>query len=509
MRVEIFLSNSRKLFFSGVALVTYLSFMIFLVPAIKTNSPPVLGEWTPRPCAFEGAKKMSDSNVECGYLSVPLRHTDPNGKKIRLAVAIIRYRGEDKAPDPVFYAQGGPGGATLDTYTAMLYSDHAAEAYKRDLVLWDQRGTLHSEPNLICPEVTDASLKEAAENPDMETARRMRSAAFQACAERLEKNGVELSAFNSVENAHDIDFIRRAFGYQKINFYGVSYGTLLGQHLLREHGNSVRSVVLDSVVPSTVNSIEDAVFSKQRISEKYFGGCANDPTCNASLPDLMNRYLDLVERLDKAPVTLSVRDSENARLVRVKLTGRLLEGATYEIFYADKFHRLIPYAIDQAARGDYQLVRWLVSFKLFDRKFSTGVYQTVTCSESGNTDVSKFDHVDLSPRLVRAEKNSAEEFLNVCKSWKIPLLPDVVRAPVASSVPSLLLSGDFDPITPPEYAEIVGKTLQNKYSLVFPNGAHGQMSSDPCAESIMKAFINDPTQRPESSCLDNATGAPF
>jgi len=147
--------------------------------ALKPDSAATPFEWTPGPCVFEGATK-TDGDVDCGYLSVPLRHSQPNGKKIRVAVAIIRYRGENKAPDPVFYAQGGPGGTTLDAFAATLRSNRVAERYRRDLVLWDQRGTLHSEPNLICPEVTENDLKEAAENPDYQTATRMAIAAYQA-----------------------------------------------------------------------------------------------------------------------------------------------------------------------------------------------------------------------------------------------------------------------------------------------------------------------------------------
>jgi len=179
-----------------------------------------------------------------------------------------------------------------------------------------------------------------------------------------------------------------------------------------------------------------------------------------------------------------------------------LESAIYEGFYYDKLHRLIPYIIDEAARGDYELVRWLIGLRLFERSFSVGMYMAVTCSERGNTDPSKFDRLDLPLRLVKSEKNSAEEFVDVCKRWKIPLLSDVVRAPVSSDVPALLLSGDFDPITPPSYAEITGKTLRNKFSFVFPNGAHGQILSGQCAERIMAAFINDPTRSPDASCLD-------
>lgn len=488
---------------------------VAMLMGILGSSPPEaysqtkFADWSPGPCMYKAAKNGAPPNVECGYLSVPLRHAEPIGQKIKLAVAIVRYKGADKNPDPVFYAQGGPGGTTLETYAGFVLLNKTAERYKRDLVLWDQRGTLHSQPNLLCSEVNDVQLKEAIEDPSIETEKKLEIAAFQACADRLKKNGVVLPPFNSVENAHDIDAIRQAFGYSKINFYGVSYGTLLGQHLLREHGEAVRSMVLDGVVPTTVNFIEDAVHSKQRIGEKYFLGCAQDPVCGEAFPDLAKRYLNLLDRLDAQPVSVTVQDSETAKSYTVKLTGTLLEDMLYQALYGASLHRLVPYMVDQVTKGDYGLVQSLMGMFLFDNDMSLGMYQTVMCGERGNTDISKFDHLSLLPRLVKEERSDAESFVETCKNWNIPLLPGQVREAVKSDVPAVLFSGDFDPITPPPYAEIVEKTLSNHYNFVFPNGSHGQLSSNPCAEAVMQDFFSDPTKRPNPDCLGRLALKPY
>jgi pimeloyl-ACP methyl ester carboxylesterase len=133
------------------------------IPASAADAQDTPADWTSGPCVFKGSKQMTAGNVECSYLHVPLRHAAPDGAKIKLAVIILRFHGADKHPHPVLYAQGGPGGSTLETYVSVLLAAKAAGQYKRDLVLWDQRGTLHSEPNLLCPEVTDVQIRDAVE----------------------------------------------------------------------------------------------------------------------------------------------------------------------------------------------------------------------------------------------------------------------------------------------------------------------------------------------------------
>lgn len=223
--------------------------------------------WTPVDCSTFKVTAPDDSGVDCGYVTVPRRHAAPGGPTIQLATVILPAVGADRRSDPLFVAQGGPGGSSIDSYAMyLLDSPSSRPAVNRDLVIWDQRGTLYSKPALMCPEVSKQELDEAQTNKDSDAEE---AAAYRACGERLATEAGDLSAFNSVENADDIEALRVALGYDQINFYGVSYGTELGQFLMRQHPEHLRSVVLDAVVPLSYNLFTEPAFAQQRIGAKY------------------------------------------------------------------------------------------------------------------------------------------------------------------------------------------------------------------------------------------------
>ncbi|HEX2454727.1 MAG TPA: alpha/beta hydrolase [Vicinamibacterales bacterium] len=456
--------------------------------------------WKAVECGTFKVTPPADSNVECGYVTVPLRHSNPDGPTIQLATVILPSTAADKKDDPLFMAQGGPGGSSIDTYANYLLEKPSARpASNRDFVIWDQRGTLYSKPALMCPEVSNQDLKDAIAGTDDA---KSELAAYGACGERLQRDSVDLSAFNSAENAHDIEDLRVALGYDTINFYGVSYGTELGQFLMREHPEHLRTVVLDAVVPLTYNLFTEPAFAQQRIGEKYLNGCAADPRCNAAFPNLARRFLALVDRLNANPVSVQVTPvGQGNQSYQIKLTGSLLEGALYQSLYSD-VHDFIPLIVDRADRGDYSYVSaLLLPLMLFDDKMAEGMHETVACAERGDTNPDAVDFSRILPRLAKDTRDDAKLEVENCRQWKIELLPRELLEPVASTIPTLLLSGDFDPITPPHYAETLLATLPNAKHVIFPNGSHGQAITNDCSNGIIQRFLDDPNAALDTSCI--------
>ncbi len=453
--------------------------------------------------------------MSCGFVTAPLRHAAPDGPTIQLATVVLPALTDDRQPDPLFMAQGGPGGSTIDTYAnAFISSPETRPVRNRDIVLWDQRGTYYSRPALLCPELIAEDVREALadSNPPDPNA----PDPTQECGDRLAAQVGDLSAFNTAENADDAETLRVALGYDEFNFYGVSYGTELGQFVMRQQPEHLRSVVLDAVVPMTYNIYTEPAFAKQRIGEKYFDACAADARCNAAFPNLGERYLAMIDRLNAAPVTVSVSPAPGSTLpagipqpaptgllssvglspapLEVKLTGSLLESALYTSLYSDTYD-LIPLIIDRADRGDFSFVSSLIlPLTLFNDKDATGMWMTVTCAERGDTDPASADYNGILPRLAQEERDSAEETVQTCQRWHIELLPRSDIEPVHSTIPTLLLSGAFDPITPPEYAASMLPYLPNVQHVVFPYGSHGQAVSNPCANRIIQRFVDTPTQ---------------
>jgi pimeloyl-ACP methyl ester carboxylesterase len=462
---------------------------------------PDPASWSPADCRTFGLV-VGEGRVDCGYVSVPRRHEQPDGAAIRLAVVVLGARDPERQPDPLFIAQGGPGGSSIDTFAQLLIdSPESRPATNRDLVIWDQRGTLYSQPVLRCSEVTALALETASERqrPDPDPRER---AAYRACGERLLREAGDLSAFNTVENAHDVESLRRALGLERINFYGVSYGTELGQYLMREHPAALRSVVLDAVVPTQFNLITGVPQVQQRIAAKYFRGCEAEPACDAAFPDLSRRFQALLDRLDADPVRLSVSSPTDAdRTLDVYVSGEDLGGIVYQALYMPEATRLIPYIVDRADRGDYGLLSGLLlPMIMFDDTFADGMYMTVVCAEQGDSDPEQAGRGELAPRLKRSGVEAARAMLEVCRDWNVELLPRAVLEPVHSDVPTLLLSGELDPITPPEFADRVAAGLTRAQRVTFPGGTHGQAFGSDCANGVIQRFLDDPGGATDAAC---------
>jgi len=319
--------------------------VLFLSASLFAAEPPVRrSAWQQTDCnVFQ--IKTEGRDVECGFVTVPRRHADPAGPAIRLATVIIKSDAEKRSPEPLFIAQGGPGGSSIKSFAQLLISlPELRPARNRDLVLWDQRGTLFSRPALLCPEVSKAELEAMTDTKNLSETEKdeLQRDGYRACGERLAREVSDLSAFNTVENANDVDAIRQALGYGRIAFYGVSYGTELGQYLMRQHPGILHAVVLDAVVPTQFNLMTHVGSVKQRIAQKYFQGCEREAACREAYPDLAKRLLTLLDRFDREPAKLVIRDPKNpGKTLTVKLSGETLADALYQALYIRDVRPLI------------------------------------------------------------------------------------------------------------------------------------------------------------------------
>jgi pimeloyl-ACP methyl ester carboxylesterase len=482
-------------------LVALLSLQVAAQAPVPAESRYDPANWSLADCRTFGLL-VYEGRVDCGYVTVPRRHEQPEGPAIRLAVVVIGATGEDRRPDPLFIAQGGPGGSSIDTFAqALIDTPEARPATNRDLVVWDQRGTLYSQPMLRCSEVAALGRETISEPPSRDPDPREREA-YRACGERLAREAGDVSAFNSVQNAHDVEALRAALGYEEFNFYGVSYGTELGQYVMRQHPEHLRSVVLDAVVPTQFNLITGVPQVQQRIATKYLSGCEAEKACSSAFPDLGQRFVALLDRLDADPVQLRVANPQSqSETVEVYVGGEELASIIYQALYMPEVTRFVPYVVDSADRGDFGLLTGLLlPMLLFDNSFADGMYMAVVCAARGDSDPAEAGRGAIAERLKASGVRDAEALLQVCSDWKVELLPRDVLDPVRSDVPTLLLSGELDPITPPEFAAEVAAGLTRAQQVTFPGGTHGQAFGSACANGVIQRFLDDPVAATEASC---------
>ena len=482
----------------------------FLVPAMPVLAAPVAqlsqaGSQVPRfeagPCTFKPVLGLREGvDVTCGNLIVPELYAKPDGPTISLGVAVIKSTSANPRPDPVVFAQGGPGGSTIDTYTQMLPSSRIRK--NRDLVLFDQRGTMYAKPDLFCQELYDETINTLDKVLTTAESEKLQYDAAMACRARLLKEGVNLAAYNSVENANDIESLRTAMGYEQINLYGVSYGTLLALHAMRQNPAGLRSVIIDSVVPPTVNFNFEAPRSEDRAFTELFKACKEDTACNADYPNLEKTFFDLVVRLNKQPASIQLTDSDTRKSYKTVINGDSLVGILFQMLYAHEFIPLLPKMIHNIAAGHDAFLEGVLPLFIFDKTVSYGMYYSVVCAEGGTSDPSKISFDGVRPELSKDANISNEGLVKLCTDWKVPALPAQEDTAVVSDIPTLVFNGRFDPITPPAYGQEAAKTLSKSYLFIFPNTGHGALTTSACADGIFLEFLSNPDKQPDSSCID-------
>ncbi|NOK62461.1 MAG: hypothetical protein GFH27_549293n195 [Chloroflexi bacterium AL-W] len=466
--------------------------------------------FTPTDCNFELTFDLFvDYNLlECGFVTVPEEHSNPTGPTIELGIAIIKSTDPNPAADPLFMLQGGPGGSTIDTFLQFLFPESPLRT-NRDIVLFDQRGTLNADPNLICFETVDLVAETIEQELSDEEDLRLSLEAMQECRERLLGEGINLSAYDSLENAADVNAIREALGYEQINLYGVSYGTLLALHTMREYPTALRSVIIDAVVPTQTNFIELVPRSQDRAFRELFDACENSSECNTTYPNLEGVFFETVVALNEQPTRIELTDTITGNTYDAVFDGDNLLDVLFQFLYQTDVIPALPKIIYDARDGDFTFISQILPIIYFDRTFSSGMYYSVVCSEDADIDLTDLALEDIYPEIAESGLLSIDAITQICDLWDVEELSSSVDEPVSSEIPTLLLSGRFDPITPPAFAELAAGTLEQSYLFTFPTVGHGAATDGECSASIIFAFLEDPELPPDATCIDEQEAPEF
>ena len=492
--------NTGKLLFYTCFIITVLLIKPLGISLAQNNTP----RFEPEPCAtfdvFQDAPDaVEGTDVECGYLIVPEQRVEPTDKTIKLGLVIIKSTGNAPGP-PLVMAQGGPGGSSIELFRSLASpSDPVGQALRtdRDLIAFEQRGTRYSQPFLFCDEMLELTLRGFQEDFSSDEEEQLTLKAYDDCKTRLASEGVNLAAYNSEENAHDVAALTEALGYDQLNFYGVSYGTMLGQHLVRLHPEMVRSFILDAIVPLNINAFQKSAQSENRSLDQLFAACADDADCNQYYPNLEQVFLDTIDRLNQNPIAITISDTDTLTNYPTTFDGDDLLGTVSQLLYATDAIPVLPKMIYDARDRQVDLPELIQSLLGIDRSQAEGMYFSVSCAEEYFYTEPDVDGV--RPLLAEEEEASTDVINQVCADWNVPRLDAAADDPVVSDIPALLISGNFDPITPPPYGEEVASHLSNATTVVFPVNGHGAFPGE-CSGQIIKDFLNNPATAPDTSC---------
>lgn len=436
------------------------------------------------------------AEVECGYMIVPENRTLSDSPEVRIAYAVVYPQGAVQYDAPLLHLAGGPGESML------LHLDGDPESFYipsyaagRVQVLIEQRGTGYSEPSLNCPEMEEGY-----------------DGAEADCHARLVSEGIDLGAYNTAENAADVADLVRALGYEQADLYGVSYGTRLGLAVIRDYPDVVRSAVLDSVFPPVIDLPAEEVTVNWQAMQHVIAVCEADPDCGAAYPDLEGTLIDAIYRLEY---------EEDAELYGLDV----FNGIVQALYVADLTVGLIPRVIADAANGDFDA--FYAMEETTSQNFSMrgtasqadgeglddaeGMFNSVTCRDEyafGSLDAA----AGFAGGIIPADLmdvlfyGAQQQMFDTCALWGVGSAAAVENQAVVSSVPVLLISGAFDPVTPPAWGDVALSTLSAGQHVVFPVAGHSYSGVNACAIDIMAGFYENPGGLVDTSCLSGEPG---
>lgn len=441
------------------------------------------------PCQLPG-----DVAADCGTLTVPENRSLSDGRTIDIHIAVIPAASSIAEPDPVFMLAGGPGQAASELFPLILPAFNDLNQ-KRDIILVDQRGTGQSNP-LDCPELQDLPLDSTQETV---------FAALDACRQQL-TNKADLTQYITDIAMQDLDDIRAALGYDQINLFGTSYGSRAAQSYMRLFPDHVRTVVLNAVTSPELVIYLQVPADGQRSLDLLFARCAADAACQTAFPDFEAQFWQIVGALGEGQEVTFTHPVSGQRET-ITLDEETFMQLVFNLLYSPDLLSLLPLLVDETATmGDYgPLVAQALAFSAGLGMYE-GMFRAVTCSE----DAAVMD-LDTAVSLQASTQFPlyAADFITGCKGWPLADVPAAFRQPLVSTIPTLLLSGEADPITPPQYAEEVAAGLSNSRHLILPGYGH-DVSLAGCMPTVITNFITDGSfTNLNVSCIDEITPPPF
>jgi pimeloyl-ACP methyl ester carboxylesterase len=451
-----------------------------------------------QPCRLEHPYGLGSVEARCGRLAVPEDYERPDGTRIELAVAVVPAIAARARPDPLFLLAGGPGQGARESFVGMLGAFGGVRR-ERDLVLVDQRGTGDSNP-LRCDFPTDAL--EIEDSPE---------ALRDLAATCLETLPGDPRFYTTSVAVRDLDAVRAALGYERINLYGGSYGTRVAQHYARRHPDRARTVVLDGVVHPTLALGASMAFDADAALRAAFARCASSPACAERYPHLEADFEALRARLDAGPVTVRLPDPVTAESREVAFTGGHLALAARLLIYSDQTAALLPLFIHEAqATGNLAPLAAQAEMILgqLEDALAYGMHNAVVCSEDlPYLDVDGVDRQALGSTFLGTAM--LDGLLAMCEVWPGGVVDEDLKAPLRSQVPALLLSGEFDPVTPPAYAAAAAPGFADHAQVTFRGQGHIQLGLR-CAQTLVRRFLDAGTAAGlDTSCADDVDPAPF
>ena len=445
-----------------------------------------------------------DESAHCGKYEVFEDRAAKTGRKIALNVMMLPATEPKAAPDPVFFIAGGPGQSAVAVATAAGNKFMAELRRQRDIVLVDQRGTGGSHP-LNCVLNNGANDLRSYFFEELFPAERLR-----VCRAELEKDA-NLALYTTPIAMDDLDDVRAAIGYERINVYGGSYGSNASFVYLRQHPDRVRSVVVSGVAPVDYKLPLAWARGVQHAMDRLFDDCEADESCRKSVPKLRADFAAVLAKLDKAPVIFELPNPATQQMQTVRLSRATFNEHLRGLLYSPDFTSVLPLLIHAAAQGEFQpfggtVLEFAKTFRGPANQLASGMSLSVICAEHvpfiSEADIARETAGSFyGDQRVRAQ-------IKACEGWPHGKVAPGFIEPIKSDAPVLLISGDLDPVAPAWLAAAAARYLPNSRHIIARNASH--FSGSDCVDGLIAKFVAQGSSRGlDASCVEQIKRPPF
>ncbi|MCE3253446.1 MAG: hypothetical protein K0Q67_2466 [Cellvibrio sp.] len=475
--------------------VLLLVLAIYFYPLSATAEKPLLNHnyrFIKTTCWFEADWTAT---ITCGELHTP--------EQFRLAVVILHNDAEPRRVDPIVYLQGGPGAS------ARLHTDGIKTwlnwmrytSTQRDLILLDTRGTGRSKPALVCSEYNRFNQQLLRQNIALnDELARGHEVSAQCFASSVQTNPqLDYRNFSTQKSAQDVRALMAQLGYAEWNILGVSYGTRLALEIAAQEQQApqvvkLKSMILDSVYPAGFGGVQTWPQVLDEGMQQFFKGCSAEQKCIGQLESsgisLEHYFMQTLNSLQANPIALTIKRWDGEAPVNFVVNDHRFLSATFAAVYNPDDWPTIIDALNAVMLQQSEKLEPLI--EPYINNAMTSDFNSLT-----------FTAVDCADNPVRAETDYLAALAQypllrayTKDQWRYQLchrLPsEVPLVPSAPRLPTLLLAGALDPITPVSWAQAVNQQWPQSQLRVRKKLAHSVLGSDVCLLEHLDTFFDQP-----------------
>lgn len=467
-------------------------FLLLLSNSMLLRSDPISSiTWTDSFLSEDD--HMHLDRMKFGYLVVPEDYDKPEGKKIKVAFIVIKAAIDESAIDACFYFTGGWGVKTIQNLP--YYHNHFL-SYRKDLILFDARGTGYSVPSL-CPDLGKAVFDNVIADRSYAEFEARQKELFDDCLDDLEEKGIDFNQYGTSNVGKDAIELAKALGYESYNLFGVSYGTKKILQFIRQSEVNIRSVILDSNCPLDfpINSgmTEDYAQSLQAIMKE----CENDSNCNKKYPDLREKLESFLNSLDKKPLKIKLPQSRTAYLNKQEVNGVI-----HQMLYDEGYYGYMPFLLKKFyKRNKFVLKRIIRNMEpaVLANYEGLGLVHYVYDHKAMQHMAKEIAEKAISNNLAYQVFDGYQAYYLKDKRFEVNATQTKMKT---SEIPALIMAGRYDPVTPVAYSERLRPYFSNHYYVEFPRTGHG-VTNNYCGKEMAEFFLNTLENPLENDCLES------